>query len=102
MFDDGRSPYIYTSPVGYFPANGYGLYDMAGNAAQWCWDWYGDYSSASQTDPRGPESGSSRVLRGGQYNAPAWVCTAAFRADYPPDYRGNISGFRTVLPPGQP
>ncbi|MEK0447019.1 MAG: hypothetical protein RLZZ399_2340 [Verrucomicrobiota bacterium] len=55
----------YTSPVGSFAANGYGLYDMAGNVFQWCWDVYGAYSGGS--DPRGAASGSWRVLRGGNW-----------------------------------
>jgi formylglycine-generating enzyme required for sulfatase activity len=61
-------PYIYTSPVGYFAPNGYGLYDMAGNVREWCWDWYGA-PYAGGTDPRGPASSSSgtRTLRGGYW-----------------------------------
>jgi formylglycine-generating enzyme required for sulfatase activity len=65
-FDDGVYPY--TSPVGYFAPNGYGLYDMAGNLWEWCWDRYGPYSSAPQTDPIGPTAGSYRVNRGGSWD----------------------------------
>jgi len=93
--------YPYTSPVGYFGANGYGLYDMAGNVWEWCWDWYGGYSSGLQTDPRGPTSGSDRVRRGGCWGSYAVSCRAAYRVSLNPPGRDNFYGFRSVLPPGQ-
>lgn len=57
-YSTGSAPY--TSPVGSFAPNGYGLYDMAGNVCEWCWDTYGPYDSASQSNPRGLASGSDR------------------------------------------
>ena len=99
-FATGGTPY--TSPAGYFGANGYGLYDMAGNVWEWCWDWYGGYSSGSQTDPRGPTSGSDRVYRGGSWAYVAFYCRTAGRADYAPTGSNYYVGFRPVLPPGQP
>jgi formylglycine-generating enzyme required for sulfatase activity len=54
-----------TQPVGSYPPNAWRLYDMHGNVWEWCWEWYGAYSSGAQTDPVGASSGSRRVYRGG-------------------------------------
>jgi formylglycine-generating enzyme required for sulfatase activity len=93
--------YPYTSPVGSFAANGYGLYDMAGNVLEWCWDRRGSYSSGSQTDPRGPASYSYRVIRGGTYGPYAFHCRSAYRDFSYPWYFYDSLGFRSVLPSGQ-
>jgi formylglycine-generating enzyme len=97
-FNDGVRPY--TSPAGYFSANGYGLHDMAGNVREWCWDWGGSYSSGSQSDPRGPSSGSYRIERGGGWSSLADLSRASNRGGYPPDRGDRYVGFRCVLAPG--
>jgi formylglycine-generating enzyme required for sulfatase activity len=90
--NDGNLPY--TSPVGSFAANGYGLYDMTGNVWEWCWDWYGSYTADSQTDPLGEASGSSRVFRGGAWLIDAVYCRVAFRGYGGPGDRYITFGFR--------
>ena len=90
----GKGSDPYTSPVGSFPANGYGLCDMAGNIFEWCWDWYGNYTTGAQTDPRGVASGLSRVGRGGSWYYYADYCRVAFRGYGEPAYSGNDIAFR--------
>jgi formylglycine-generating enzyme required for sulfatase activity len=85
-----------TTPVGSFSPNAWGLHDMHGNLREWCWDWYGSYSSGAQTDPTGASSGSNRVVRGGYWGKSAGVVRSADRAYDSPSDRGDYIGFRLV------
>ncbi|HLX62728.1 MAG TPA: formylglycine-generating enzyme family protein [Planctomycetota bacterium] len=86
-----------TTAAGTFASNGYGLNDMAGNVYQWCWDWYAT-PYAGGTEPHGPASGTSRVLRGGNFNSPSAPCRSARRNPLPPSF-ADAYGLRTVLIP---
>ena len=92
-WDDG---FVFTSPAGSFKANAFGLYDMTGNAWQWCQDRYGDYEKGAATDPTGADTGSLRVLRGGSWGDYPWFCRSATRWNIP-GTRGDYFGFRVAV-----
>ena len=91
-------PYLSTTAFGgTYPPNDWGLYDMHGNLWEWCQDWYGPYPAGAVTDPKGPATGTTRVLRGGGYTSIGRGCRAAKRDHRSPTYAHTIQGFRVVL-----
>ncbi len=83
-----------THPVAQKEANPWGLYDSLGNVYEWCSDWFGSYEGAEVVDPQGPETGSSRVIRGGSWHGFARRVRAAYRFRYTPSFRWTHLGFR--------
>lgn len=100
--DHDNAPLPYTSPVGSFAANGYGLHDMAGNLHEWVWDWYSNsyYASSPATDPRGPgPTDGYRVYLGGSSGDFADTLRVAYRGLEFPNAKYNTVGFRCVKKP---
>jgi formylglycine-generating enzyme len=98
--EDGH---VFTSPVGRFAENAFGLHDMHGNVYEWCLDWYAEdyYESSAKDDPIGPKSGSRRVSRGAGWFFLPGHGRSASRAQYHPSSRNFYRGFRVAQVPAE-
>ncbi len=96
----GRDRWKYTSPVGSFPPNELGLYDMSGNVWEWCEDRYDAnyYARSPRNNPKGPSKGKFRVVRGGSWGLNPRDLRCADRVWGGPGYRGDLQGLRLVRP----
>jgi eukaryotic-like serine/threonine-protein kinase len=94
----GKDQWMNTSPVASFPPNGFHLYDMIGNVSQWCSDWFSPsyYGNSPEKDPRGPETGTLRISRGGSWKSPSRFMHTSSRGSRKPEERGLTTGFRCV------
>ena len=92
-FEDG---YAYTAPVGSFPPNDYGLHDMAGNVYEWVGDWYDEdyYKNTPHENPKGPEKGSRKIIRGGSWINYSVGVRPSDRTEAKPSDTNNFVGFR--------
>jgi formylglycine-generating enzyme required for sulfatase activity len=86
----------YARPVGHKTANGWGLFDMAGNVHEWCQDWYGDYPTEASVNPVGAADGKRRVNRGGSWITYGGACRSARRGQDSPEAAYDDLGFRVV------
>lgn len=98
-FKNEDDSYAHTAPVGRYRPNAWGLYDVIGNAGEWCHDWYDEeyYAKRVAEDLRGPADGKYRVLRGGSWLSYPYFCRTAYRYWLFPSTRLFFIGFRLVL-----
>jgi len=98
----GQDKWQWTAPIGSFPPNGYGLYDMAGNVFEWCADWYDAkyYHNSPKRNPQGPEKTSLRVARGGSWDnnfLNVYYLRCAHRFYARPSTKNLLIGFRCCV-----
>lgn len=104
--NDRASDYVYygqtsgPTEVASYPPNPYGMYDMAGNAAEWVNDWYGSFPTKAMSNYTGVSKGSARVVRGGGWSDPIKDCAPDVRAKKDPLYTSATLGFRVVYSKG--
>lgn len=96
---DGSDGFAFTSPVGRFPANAFGLHDMVGNVWEWVADWHDEnwYARSPASDPQGPESGTVKVRRGGSWHTWALYARCTFRNWNTPETRYTLVGIRLLV-----
>lgn len=94
----GNDSFAFSAPVGSFPANPFGLFDMHGNVYEWCSDWYDPnyYARSPTVNPSGPETGNRRVIRGGGWSSEPSGYRSTYRFGVDPAYRSVRAGFRVV------